>query len=211
MNLAEKYRPAKLEDIVGHKEAIEAIKHVGYLGGHAFIIEGPSGSGKTSLARIMAATIADRWTTIETTGRETWTEFIKEFRNKSRMLSLTGKGWALIINEAHGLPQNSIELFLDYLEKIAPDTIIVFTTSRSQVDMFGDKLDSPAFLSRCITITLKKDGLEKAFAKKAKEVARLEHLDGRPLADYVNLVKACNYNQRQVYMKIEAGEMQVGN
>ena len=42
---------------------------------------------------------------------------------------------------------------------------------------------------------------------KARSVAHAENLDGRPLTDYVALVRICDCNLRMVYQKIEEGVM----
>ena len=54
--LARKYRPKKLEDILGQEETVEIIKGSIELKrlGHAFLFSGTRGTGKTSLARILA-------------------------------------------------------------------------------------------------------------------------------------------------------------
>lgn len=53
--LYQTYRPTRLEDVVGQKEAIQVIKGFGTKVPNCIMFHGPSGTGKTTLARILAA------------------------------------------------------------------------------------------------------------------------------------------------------------
>ena len=63
MNLYEKYRPATWSEVVGQDKVIETIIQLRKrgLGGRAYFISGQSGTGKTTIARLIAAEIADEW------------------------------------------------------------------------------------------------------------------------------------------------------
>lgn len=67
MQLHERYRPKVWADVVGQPKALErleALRSRG-LGGRAYWISGASGVGKTTVARLLAAEIADEWLTEE--------------------------------------------------------------------------------------------------------------------------------------------------
>lgn len=209
MRLDEKYAPKDWPDVIGQDKAIELIKRIAEIGGRAFWITGASGTGKSTIARIMAGQIADlRFSTYETTGRELTPSVLSDLYDKWRQgRSLLGSGWALIVNEAHGMSKPVIEKFLDLLEKLNPYTVIIFTTTSDGNDLFEEKLDSSPFASRCLAIRLAQRNLCIPFAAKAKLVAQAENLDGQPIESYVNLVKKCGNNLRQVYREIESGRM----
>lgn len=105
-SLYEKYRPAKWSEVVGQAKAmktIKALKKRGF-GGRAFWISGISGSGKTTIARLIAAEIADDLFISEYDSAEVFTAEVYEDIEKSMYLYGAGKGGrAYIINEAHGL------------------------------------------------------------------------------------------------------------
>jgi replication-associated recombination protein RarA len=66
--LFERHRPHSLDDVVGQDRAVGTLRGImarSGAGGRAFWLSGPSGAGKTTLARIIAASIADEWSTVE--------------------------------------------------------------------------------------------------------------------------------------------------
>jgi hypothetical protein len=52
-------------------------------------------------------------------------------------------------------------------------------------------------------------GLAEAFAARLKQIAEIEGLDGRPIEDYVAVVKDDRCNFRSSLQRVEAGEMLV--
>ena len=63
MQLHEQYRPKRWDDVVGQDKAIEQINQLRKrgLGGRAYFISGQSGAGKTTIAKLLAAEIADEF------------------------------------------------------------------------------------------------------------------------------------------------------
>ena len=207
MRLDEKYRPKKLDDLVGQDKAIGIIRRLSAngVGGRAFWLTGQSGTGKTTIARILAGMVADKLYITEVVGRQVTAKFLSDFKNQWPYSTMYGKGYALIINEAHGLAKPVIEIFLDLLENLPGNVIIVFTTTNDGQDLFEEQIDSTPFASRCIGIQLARRGLTEPFARRLHEIAQAEGLDGQPEDEYVRLLRKHANNFRACLMAIEAG------
>src|SRR5688572_26496950 len=62
--LADKYRPATWEEVVGQDKVVSRLRALakrGGLAGRAYWLSGQSGTGKTTIARLIAAEVADRF------------------------------------------------------------------------------------------------------------------------------------------------------
>lgn len=216
MTLAERYRPATLQDVVGQDKAVRTLRRVlkNGAGGRAVYISGGSGTGKTTIGRILAKSIASEWFGVtEVPATELTTA---RMRDITRAWQFEG-GHALIVNESHLLTRPVIVALLDIIENLQDNVCLVFTTTREGRDLFENtKHDAGPFASRCLCITLNNRGLALAnaktkepgaFARHAYEIATKEGLNGRPIADYVTLIQKCKNNLRQALTEIEAGAM----
>ena len=211
MKLTEKYRPAKLADVLGQDKIIDQLRNLDKadnLGGQAYYLSGKSGTGKTTIARIIARRVADcRFTIDEVVARQLSPNQLKDIADKWRMLPLYGKGFALIVNESHGLSKPVIEIFLDVLENMPEYVTVIFTTTIGGNDLFEDHVDAGPFKSRCLLIQLGQRNLAPVFAAKCKEIAGIENLDCQPLDKYIRLAQDCGNNMREMLNRIELGEM----
>lgn len=215
MQLTEKYRPKSLEEVVGQDRAVALIRRrleSGGFGGRAVWISGASGVGKTTLARIIAATLADPFFSREfDSGADLCAADLDSIEREMGLTAWGKGGRAFIVNEAHGLTSRSIQKLLGLLERIPSHVVFVFTTTKDgQEQLFGEDIDAGPLLSRCIPLPLTNQGLADAFAKRALEIARGENLDGQPLEKYVKLARDCKNNMRTMLQRIDAGAMAGG-
>ncbi len=190
--LYEKYRPTNWAEVIGQDKAIGRLRALEGRGlaGRAFWISGASGIGKTSIARIIAETIADPLYVVELDASDLTPARLRE---AERVMSLYGSGKggrAFIVNEAHGLRQDTIRQLLVLLERLPGHVAVIFTTTKDGQDsLFEDHEDAHPLLSRCVVVGLTNQGLAPRFAERAREIAQAEGLDGKPIGAYDRLLQ----------------------
>jgi len=209
--LYEKYRPGTWEEVIGQEKAIERIRITGRrgFGGRAYWISGKSGTGKTTIALILAGEIADPFNIEELDASQLTPSKVSQIEKDSLQFGMGERnGRAYIVNEAHGLRKDTIRQLLVYLERIPEHTLVIFTTTKlGEESLFEDKIDASPLVSRCIEVPLAQRGLAEAFAKRARDIALAEGLDGRDDKQYVRLANSKQSNMRAILQEIEAGTM----
>lgn len=208
-SLAEKYRPSSFDEMVGNPKAVGQCRNIASkgIGGRALWLSGPSSTGKTTASRLLAATIADRWGTVEIDAGSLTADTLREWQDQAHLFAWGKGGRVFILNEAHGLRADLIRRLLVWLEELPDHCSVIFTTTAAgEEKLFEDQIDASPLLSRCITISFTNQGIAQPFADRAREIAVKEGIDGKPPAEYLKLARECKGNMRMMLQRIENGD-----
>lgn len=208
MQLYERLRPQVLDQLVGQDKAVNACRGLlaAGIGGRAVWITGQSGTGKTTIAKILAESIADPLCIEELDAGDLTVSRVKEIERESQYRGLGGNGGrAYVVNESHGLRRDVVRQLLVVLERIPSHVVWLFTTTNDgQAALFEGTEDAHPLLSRCLPLSLARQGLAKPFA------AYLESIDPggpRKPSYYQRLIEDCKNNLRAAISKLEADSL----
>lgn len=154
MSLYRKYRPQKLDEVMGNESTIKGLQdHFGQPPeklAHAHIISGDSGCGKTTLARIIARTFlgANDMTIREiNTADNRGIDTTREIIDQMRLMPMAGGNQVFIIDEAHGLTKDAKRSLLKPLEDTPKHVFFFLCTTNLQELLKGD--EGKAVGTRC--------------------------------------------------------------
>lgn len=178
--LYRKYRPTRLEDVVGQESVVaplaQAIKRKNFA--HSYLFIGPRGCGKTSVARIFAHAINNFEYKLEDSyvdiieidaASNTGVDNIRELREKAVVSPTNGKYKVYIIDEVHMLSKSAFNALLKIMEEPPRHVIFIMATT--------DPQKIPAtIVSRAQTYTFKLAPAD-IMKKHLKGIAEAEKID----------------------------------
>lgn len=211
--LSVKYRPANWAEVVGQDAAVKTCRRwidSGTLGGRAIFITGKSGTGKTTIAKLLAAEVAEEYGTVEVDARTLTATRLREIEREFSTRCIGEKsGRAYIVNECHAMRNDLVTLLLDMLERLPKYVVFIFTTTiEGKADLFDDTTDAAPFLSRLTPLRLSQRDLAEPFAARALEIARAEGLDGgADLKKVVKILQEHRNNLRALLQDIDGGRL----
>jgi len=136
VELYRKYRPSKLSEVVGQKDALKALTDMGKRKAipHALLFVGPSGCGKTTLARIIRTKIkcGDRDFVEVNSADFRGIDSIRSIRQQVGLAPISGACRVWLIDEVHQLTPAAQDAFLKILEDTPPHVYFMLATTDPQ-------------------------------------------------------------------------------
>ena len=140
--LSEKYRPVTLADLVGQPEAVDVLTKFAQAPHSAsFLFDGETGTGKTSAALALANALGcdlsqspQEFGGVYTisSGEQT-PDSVKECYRLMYNTPWHGSGWkVVVVNEADRMSGPAETVWLDRLEQLPKNTVVIFTTNHPE-------------------------------------------------------------------------------
>src|ERR1043165_6897117 len=149
--LADRLRPATLEEVVGQEHltgsdgAIGRMVAAGRLA--SMILWGPPGTGKASIARLLADAVGLRFVAISAVF--SGVADLKKIFAEARQMAKAGQQTLLFVDEVHRFNRSQQDGFLPYVED-GTVTLVGATTENPSFEL------NAALLSRCQVLVLKR-------------------------------------------------------
>lgn len=208
--LYERVRPQTFAEVVGQDKTVAKLAFMrarGGLAGRAYFLSGKSGTGKSSIARIIAAEVAEDFAIVEVDAETLTAAQIIELRRKISTRTIGPKtGHAVIIDECHGLSKGALSQMLKATETFPDNAVWILTTTTEGLESFSNKAHADALLSRFCKLPLSQRDLSAPFAKRVKEACEQFGLGLPTIEDCIQLAKRCGNNLRAMLSAVECGE-----
>ena len=200
-----KYRPASLDNIIGHAGVVASLQGIVKSGKwpSAIAFFGPPSAGKTTLSKALAAdvigldNISGGDYTYVNMGSDRSIDDVRQLIQVARLSPMGGKRRFIHLDEAQGLVSNAAAAtaILEPLEH--PHKRMTWILSSMSPEKFGQSTNGKAILSRCQQFHLKAYPVED-LAKQANRIIKGENLSffTRELRD--TIVSECNGEMRTI-------------
>jgi DNA polymerase III subunit gamma/tau len=188
-----KYRPSRLEDVVGQAPAVKSLKAALASNNmpHAFLFSGPAGTGKTTLSRIVASMLKANPANIIELDAATHNG-IDDMREITAALKYQGFGdnpiKVIILDECHQLTKQAWQAILKSVEEPPPHVFFALCTTEP------GKVPS-TIASRCSVYNMQPVGRDDLLDL-LEDVCKQEDFDCGP-AILNKIVKACEGSPRR--------------
>jgi DNA polymerase-3 subunit gamma/tau len=147
--LAFKYRPQTLDEVVGQGRAVSVLQRMLRNGKvhHALLFSGPSGCGKSTLAKIMRRELechaADyvELNAAEARGIDT----VRDIKGRVRLVPMRGVCRVFLMEESHQLTREAQSALLDIVENVPAHAYFFFCTTHPESLL-------PTLRSRCAPV-----------------------------------------------------------
>ena len=138
--LTEKYRPRTIGDLCAQRQAVNLLTSFTQNPyAVAFLFDGDTGTGKTSAAIALANDLGVDVNQAEFGGLyqipsgEQTGDTVRRLVNSLHTRPFSGSGWkVLIVNEADHMTPNAAMVWLDALERLPRETVVIFTTNEAE-------------------------------------------------------------------------------
>lgn len=197
LTLAERYRPAAIDEFVGLTKAKNILKKLAARPTESsWLFTGPSGTGKTSMALALAKLIPAELHHIPSQNCNL--ENIERVRRTCQYVPAAGfKAHLVLVDEADRMSEAAQIALLSKLDGTdkAPNTIWVFTCNAT--DRFEAR-----FLSRHFRVDFSSYAISKDAAAFLERIWEAEAPDAQP-PNFARIVKDANNNIREAVMSLE--------
>lgn len=205
--LTEKYRPRRLEDIVGQegpRRVLTALVASPYPS--SWVLVGPSGLGKTTAALAVANTMPAELHHIA--AGECRLEIVQETCRRCHYAPCRLQDWkpvqfhVVLADEADQMSIAAQHAFLSQLEEPVgpPKTIFIFTCNTTNAI-------ENRFLSRCRVLTFSSENLGDELERFLRRIWSLENRNGRAAPDFAGIVRGSGCNVRSAANLLEMALM----
>jgi DNA polymerase-3 subunit gamma/tau len=177
-SLANKYRPADFDDMVGQKVVVDIVKTMcesEQLSNRNFLFTGPAGTGKTTLSRLIAKSLNGNTNNIVEVdaASHSGVDDVRELIQEASQFPIGSKYKVIICDEAHSFSATAWQAFLKCLEEQVGSTIWIFATTNPE------KIPA-TIISRVQTFKLSKISTEN-IQKRLKFILDSEIAEGRSI------------------------------